>query len=84
MLCFPGIFRGALDCGARQITEEMKLEVAKAIASVVSDDELSENYIIPDIFNKDVVKRVSEVVAQTARRTGMAKIRSNKLETLTV
>ena len=84
VLCFPGIFRGALDCGARQITEEMKLEVAKAIASVVSDDELSENYIIPDIFNKDVVKRVSEVVAQTARRTGMAKIRSNKLETLTV
>lgn len=62
----------------------MKLEVAKAIASVVSDDELSENYIIPDIFNKDVVKRVSEVVAQTAHRTGMAKIRSNKLETLTV
>lgn len=46
VLCFPGIFRGALDCGARQITEEMKLEVAKAIASAVSDEELSETYII--------------------------------------
>ncbi len=84
VLCFPGIFRGALDCGARQITEEMKLAVAYAIASVVSDDELNENYIIPDIFNKEVVKRVSEVVAETALRTGMVKTRRNKLESLTV
>lgn len=84
VLCFPGIFRGALDCGARQITEEMKLAVARAIASVVSDEELSENYIIPDIFNKEVVKQVSEVVAETARRSGMAKVRKNKLESLTV
>jgi malate dehydrogenase (oxaloacetate-decarboxylating) len=61
----------------------MKLAVAHAIASVVSDEELNENYIIPDIFNKAVVKRVSEVVAETARRTGMVKTRSNKLECLT-
>ncbi len=84
VLCFPGIFRGALDCGARQITEEMKLEVAKAIASAVSDEELSETYIIPDIFNKEVVKRVRDAVVETAHRTGMARIRSNKLESLTV
>jgi malate dehydrogenase (oxaloacetate-decarboxylating) len=84
VLCFPGIFRGALDSGTSQITEEMKLEVAKAIASVVSDDELNENYIIPDIFNKEVVKRVSAVVAETALRTGMVKARRNKLESLTV
>jgi malate dehydrogenase (oxaloacetate-decarboxylating) len=58
--------------------------VAKAIASVVSDDELNENYIIPDIFNKEVVKRVSAVVAETALRTGMVKERRNKLESLTV
>lgn len=84
VLCFPGIFRGALDCGARQITEEMKLEVAKAIASAVSDEELSETYIIPDIFNKEVVKRVRDAVVETAHRTGMARIRNNKLESLTV
>lgn len=84
VLCFPGIFRGALDSGTSQITEEMKLAVAYAIASVVSDEELNENYIIPDIFNKEVVKRVSAVVAETALRTGMVKARRNKLESLTV
>src|SRR5207248_3774169 len=51
VLCFPGIFRGALDVRARRITEEMKLAAAHGIASVVTDDELAEDYIIPSVFN---------------------------------
>ncbi len=54
VLAFPGIFRGALDVRARQITEEMKIAAAHGIADVVTDDELSEDYIIPSVFNRDV------------------------------
>ncbi|HJV46526.1 MAG TPA: NAD-dependent malic enzyme [Bacillota bacterium] len=73
VLCFPGIFRGALDCRAREINEEMKLAAAKAIASVVTDDELSETYIIPSVFNNQVVERVREAVVQAAYQTGVAR-----------
>jgi malate dehydrogenase (oxaloacetate-decarboxylating) len=72
VLCFPGIFRGALDCRARDINEEMKLAAAKAIAAAVTDEELSETYIIPSVFNQKVVAKVREAVIQAAYRTGVA------------
>ncbi|MDF2959028.1 MAG: malate dehydrogenase [Paenibacillus sp.] len=73
VLCFPGIFRGALDCRANVINEEMKLAVARAIASVVSDAELNELYIIPSIFNEHVVTNVRHAVIEAAIRTGVAR-----------
>jgi malate dehydrogenase (oxaloacetate-decarboxylating) len=68
VLAFPGIFRGALDARARHITEEMKLAAARAIASVVSDDELHPTYIIPSVFNS----RVSDAVAEAVRAEAAA------------
>jgi malate dehydrogenase (oxaloacetate-decarboxylating) len=73
LLCFPGMFRGALDCRATQINEAMKLAAAKAIASVVSDEELHEDYIIPSVFNKKVTEKVAAAVMEAAYETGMAK-----------
>jgi malate dehydrogenase (oxaloacetate-decarboxylating) len=73
VLAFPGIFRGALDCRARRINEPMKLAAARAIASVVSDRELSELYIIPSIFNEQVVSKVRRAVVETAILTGVAR-----------
>jgi malate dehydrogenase (oxaloacetate-decarboxylating) len=73
VLCFPGIFRGALDCRASRITEEMKLAAAKAIASVVREDELNEYYIIPSVFNHQVVERVRNAVFQAAVASGVAR-----------
>lgn len=73
VLCFPGIFRGALDCQATDINEEMKLAAAHAIASVVSDGELNEDYIIPGVFNPKVVELVAPAVAKTAQNTGVAR-----------
>lgn len=75
VLVFPGIFRGALDVRAREITEEMKLAAAEAISSIVKDEELTEEYIIPDPFNKEVVKAVSKKVGEIAIKTGIAKIK---------
>lgn len=66
VLVFPGIFRGALDVRAKDITEEMKIAAAKAIASIVTDEELSEEYIIPNAFDKRVVKAVSASVSKAA------------------
>ena len=66
VLVFPGIFRGALDARADDISEEMKIAAAKAIAAIVSDEELNENYIIPDAFNKNVVKVVAQAVKEAA------------------
>lgn len=66
VLVFPGIFRGALDARAKDITEEMKIAAAKAIASIVSDEELNEEYIIPDAFNKKVVQAVAQAVMKAA------------------
>lgn len=75
VLVFPGIFRGALDVRAREITEEMKLAAAEAISSIVKDEELTEEYIIPDPFNKNVVEVVSKKVGEIAVKTGIAKIK---------
>lgn len=73
VLCFPGIFRGALDCRARSINEEMKLAAAQAIASAVSEEELNEQYIIPSVFNTKVVDRVREAVVKAAIETKVAR-----------
>lgn len=73
VLCFPGLFRGILDCRAREINEEMKLAAARAIASVVSEKELQEDYIIPSVFNKKVVDAVARAVARAAVATGVAR-----------
>ena len=73
VLCFPGIFRGALDAGAPQITEEMKMAAARGIAGVVSDDDLAEDYIIPSVFDRDVAPKVAEAVVQEAKRAGDAR-----------
>jgi len=71
VLCFPGIFRGALDAGATEITENMKLAAASAIAATVPDDELSAGYIVPSVFNKRVVELVAVAVAQAAVEDGV-------------
>jgi malate dehydrogenase (oxaloacetate-decarboxylating) len=72
VLCFPGIFRGALDVRAPAITEEMKTAAARAIADIVAVDELREDYIIPSVFNRDVVGAVAAAVADEARESGEA------------
>lgn len=68
VLVFPGIFRGALDAEAVNISEEMKIAAAKAIASIIPEDELREDYIIPDAFNKKVVEAVAKAVKDVAVR----------------
>ena len=72
VLCFPGIFRGALDVRAPAITEEMKMAAAHAIADVVDESELREDYIIPSVFNRDVAPAVASAVAEQARAAGTA------------
>jgi malate dehydrogenase (oxaloacetate-decarboxylating) len=72
VLCFPGIFRGALDVRAGAITEGMKMAAAEAIAGIVSDTELREDYIIPSVFNRDVAPAVASAVAEQARSHGVA------------
>jgi len=74
VLCFPGIFRGALDAGAPRITEEMKLAAAQGIAEVVSEDDLSEDYITPSVFDRDVAPAVAKAVVEEARREGIARV----------
>ncbi|MDR0879478.1 MAG: NAD-dependent malic enzyme [Clostridioides sp.] len=73
VLAFPGVFRGALDCRATDINEEMKIAAARAIANTISDDEISTDYILPDIFNKDVTKNVAEAVKKAAIDSGVAR-----------
>jgi malate dehydrogenase (oxaloacetate-decarboxylating) len=75
VLGFPGIFRGALDAQAREINEPMKMAAARAIASCISDGELTEEYIIPSVFNKQVVRRVAHAVQEAAYASGAAKRR---------
>ena len=70
VLCFPGLFRGAFDAGAKRITEEMKLVAAHAIAEVIPDDQINEDYILPSVFNEAVARNVAAAVAAEARRTG--------------
>jgi malate dehydrogenase (oxaloacetate-decarboxylating) len=79
VLCFPGIFRGALDAGATVINEPMKLAAAEAIASVVTDEELSRSYIIPSVFNPLVVERVAHDVGDAARASGVCREDSQRL-----
>ena len=74
VLAFPGIFRGALDCRATDINEEMKIAAAKAIASLVSDEELKAEYVIPAPFDKRVATTVAEAVKQAAIKTGVNRI----------
>jgi malate dehydrogenase (oxaloacetate-decarboxylating) len=73
VLCFPGIFRGAMDVRAPAITEEMKMAAADAIAAIVDEKELREDYIIPSVFNRDVAPAVAAAVAEQARAAGTAK-----------
>lgn len=74
VLVFPGVFRGALDCRASDINDEMKIAAAKAIADYIPDDKLSADYIIPSALDKDVSAAVAKAVAQAAKETGVARI----------
>jgi len=74
VLAFPGIFRGTFDVRASDINEEMKMAAAMALADLISDEELSEDYIIPKAFDKRVGPAVAKAVAEAARRTGVARI----------
>jgi len=80
VLGFPGIFRGALDCRARVINDEMKRAAAHAIANVIPREELNEEYIIPSVFNKAVVSAVAQAVVEAAHRTGVARRESKVLD----
>jgi malate dehydrogenase (oxaloacetate-decarboxylating) len=73
VLCFPGLFRGALDARAARITEEMKLAAAHGIADVIPESELSAEYIIPSVFDRRVVEAVASAVSGEAERAGIAR-----------
>jgi malate dehydrogenase (oxaloacetate-decarboxylating) len=73
VLAFPGVFRGALDVGTPSITSEMKFAAARAIASVIPDDQLDPDYIIPSVFNAEVAPAVAAAIVQTAEREGMTR-----------
>ena len=79
VLCFPGIFRGALDVRAREITEDMKMAAARGIASIVSEDELREDYIVPSPFNRHVADAVAAAVAEQAKREGSAEAHGDEI-----
>ncbi|CAN5271540.1 malate oxidoreductase [soil metagenome] len=81
VLGFPGVFRGALDVRAREIDEGMKLAAAEAMAAVISEEELSEDYIIPSVFDERVVPAVAGAVAKAARESGMARRIQERTET---
>ena len=74
VLAFPGIFRGALDVRASDINDEMKIAAAEAIASLISAEELTAEYIIPMPFDKRVAPAVAKAVAEAAKKTGVARI----------
>jgi malate dehydrogenase (oxaloacetate-decarboxylating) len=74
VLAFPGIFRGTFDVRASDINEEMKMAAAMAIAGLISDEELNENYIIPAAFDPRVGPAVAKAVAEAARASGVARI----------
>jgi malate dehydrogenase (oxaloacetate-decarboxylating) len=73
VLCFPGIFRGALNCRASRINEQMKLAAANAIAGIISDEELHQDYIIPSVFDRRVGEAVSKEVEEAAYESGVAR-----------
>lgn len=74
VLAFPGVFRGALDVRAKEINEEMKLAAAYAIAELINEEELTEEYVIPDAFDVRVANRIAKAVAQAARDTKVSRI----------
>jgi malate dehydrogenase (oxaloacetate-decarboxylating) len=74
VLCFPGIFRGALDVRAHAITEEMKMAAGRAIAEIIPESELREDYIIPSVFNRDVAPAVAAAVSERAKQQGAATV----------
>ena len=76
VLCFPGLFKGLLDCRAAAITGEMKVAAAKAIADTIDDQNLTSDYIIPSVFDKEVVSRVSAAVSQAAHEQNVARKRT--------
>jgi len=78
VLAFPGIYRGALDVRAREINEPMKLAAARAIAGVIPEDHLSEDYIVPSVFDKRVVRAVARAVARAAHASGAAQRRERE------
>jgi Malic enzyme, NAD binding domain/ACT domain len=79
VLCFPGFFRGLLDCRASRLTDEMKVAAAQAIAAVVTRKELHEEYVIPSVFNKKVAPAVAREVTCAARKRGVARRRRRAL-----
>lgn len=81
VLCFPGIFRGALDIRAREINEEMKLAAARAIAGVIPEENLAEDYIIPSVFDERVVQAVAGAVAEAGAESGVARRVRERSET---
>jgi malate dehydrogenase (oxaloacetate-decarboxylating) len=82
VLCFPGIFRGALACRATRINEEMKLAAAEAIAGIITDEERHPEYIVPSVFDKRVAEAVSREVEEAAYRTGVARRERTSVESL--
>ena len=74
MLAFPGVFRGTFDVRASDINEEMKMAAAEALAGLISDEELSADYIIPKAFDPRVGPAVAAAVAEAARKSGVARI----------
>ena len=75
VLCFPGFFRGLLDVRARTVNEAMKVAAARGIASIIRPSELTEEYVIPSVFDRRVVEAVADGVARAAARTGVARRR---------
>ena len=76
VLCFPGLFKGVLDCRATDITGEMKIAAAEAIADTIDERSLTPDYVVPSVFDENVVAQVSRAVSQTAREQGLARKRT--------
>jgi malate dehydrogenase (oxaloacetate-decarboxylating) len=76
VLCFPGMFKGALACRATDITDGMKLAAAYAVADTIGDESRTADYIVTSVFDKAVVDRVAEAVEAAAREEGVARTRS--------
>jgi malate dehydrogenase (oxaloacetate-decarboxylating) len=76
VLCFPGFFRGLLDARARLVNDEMKIAAARGLAAIISPGDLSEEYIIPSVFDKRVAEAVASAVGQAAVDTGVARRRA--------
>ncbi len=82
VLCFPGIFRGALNCRAKEINDEMNLAAASAIAEIIPDEELHPEYIVPSVFDRRVAAKVARATEEAAHRTGVARRDPQRSESL--